>query len=241
VHDPASVEASGRPKGQVIRITRKPTLDALLGDRVQFLTEYQSASYAATYRVFVDKAREVEARVAGGTRLAEAVARNLFKLMAYKDEYEVARLHTSATFQEQLAQTFEGDYKLVHHLAPPMLAKRNEQGEPTKRAFGPWMRQAMRVLARLKGLRSTAIDPFGRTQERRTERALIEDYRTCVDELLATLSAQNLSLALDIARIPQDIRGFGHVKARHLETARTRWQSLMAQWREGFAVAKLTA
>ena len=240
-HSPASVEALSQPSGQVIQITKKPTLEAILSERAAFLIDYQNAEYAAYYRVFLGKVRAAESRVAGGTRLTEAVARNLFKLMAYKDEYEVARLHTSALFKAQIAQAFEGDYKLVHHMAPPMLAKRNAQGEPTKQAFGPWMQHAMRLLARFKGLRGTAFDPFGRTQERRTERALIEEYRACIDELLAGLTAQNLSLALDIARIPQDIRGYGHVKARHLESARTRWESLMGQWRAGFEPTRLTA
>ena len=240
-HAPASVEALSQPSGQVIQITKKPTLEAIVRERIAFLTDYQNAAYAGAYRAFVDKVRAAEAHVASGTRLSEAVARNLFKLMAYKDEYEVARLHTSAAFQAKVAQAFEGDFKLVHHLAPPMLAKRNAQGEPTKQAFGPWMQHAMRQLARLKGLRGTAFDPFGRTQERRTERALIDEYRACIDELLAHLTPLNLPLALDIARIPQDIRGFGHIKARHLDAARVRWQALMAQWRAGFEATRLSA
>ncbi len=133
-------------------------------------------SYAAGYKAFVDKVRSAEAPL-GGTRLTEAVARYLFKLMAYKDEYEVARLHTDTAFGDKIAAMFEGDYKLVHHLAPPLIAGRNSQGELVKRAFGPWMHRAFGLLARLKGLRGTAFDPFGRTEERRSERALIGEYR----------------------------------------------------------------
>ena len=116
-------------------------------------------------------------------------------------------------------------------MAPPMLSRRGANGEPKKMAFGPWMRNAMQVLARLKGLRGTKLDPFGYTAERRVERALISEYRTCIEELLGKLSADRLPLARDIAAIPQEIRGFGHVKERHLVAARAKWQTLMAQWR----------
>ncbi len=204
---------------QVIQFAKKPSLDDMVARRVEFLTAYQNAGYAAEYRSFVDKVRAAEAPL-GSTRLTEAVARYLFKLMAYKDEYEVARLHTQTGFDERIASMFEGDYRIVHHLAPPMLAKRNDKGELVKRAYGPWMRRAFSVLARLKGLRGTALDPFGRTEERRTERALIAQYRASIDEVLARLDAQRLALAVEIARIPEEIRGYGHVKARHLAAAR---------------------
>ena len=161
------------------------------------------------------------------------MARYLFKLMAYKDEYEVARLHTDPAFLAKLDAMFEGDYKLVHHLAPPLTAKRNDHGELVKQPFGPWMRSAFGVLAKLKGLRGGALDVFGRTEERRTERALIAEYRQCVEELLKTLNAGNLAQAAEIALIPEEIRGYGHVKERHLKAARSKWSSLMASWREG--------
>jgi len=167
------------------------------------------------------------------------VARSLFKLMAYKDEYEVARLHTDRSFTDKLAGMFEGDYKVVHHLAPPLLAKRNDKGELVKQAYGPWMRKAFGVLARLKGLRGTAFDPFGRTEERRAERALIQEYRACIDELLGGLQADRLALAVEIANIPQDIRGYGHVKERHLKSARSKWDALMARWRAPGAQQKV--
>ena len=235
-HDLAAVQALFKA-AQVIEFVKKPSLDEMLAKRVDFLTGYQGAAYAAQYRAFVDKVRTAEAPLKS-TRLSEAVARYLFKLMAYKDEYEVARLHTDRAFTDKIAAMFEGDYKLVHHLAPPAIAKKNNRGELIKQPFGPWMRSAFSVLARLKGLRGSAFDPFGRSEERKTERALIGEYRASIEELLGHLSAERLPLALDIARIPEDIRGYGHVKERHLKAARTKWQGLMALWRSGKAGQK---
>jgi indolepyruvate ferredoxin oxidoreductase len=165
--------------------------------------------------------------------LSEAVARYLFKLMAYKDEYEVARLHTDPAFTDQVAAMFEGDYRIVHHLAPPALARRNAQGELVKRPFGAWMRRAMGLLCRLKGLRGTALDPFGRTPERRMERALIEEYRAGIEALLPDLNDTNRALAVDIARVPEEIRGYGHVKERHAAAARLKWDALRRRWSDG--------
>ncbi|GKT16768.1 indolepyruvate ferredoxin oxidoreductase family protein [Acidovorax sp. SUPP2522] len=240
-HDLAAVQALFKA-AQVIQFVKKPGLAEVVAKREQFLTGYQNAAYAAEYKAFVEKVQAAEARTGGkGTRLSEAVARYLFKLMAYKDEYEVARLHTDAAFTAKIEGMFEGDYKLVHHLAPPLTAKKNDKGELLKQPFGPWMRKAFGVLARLKGLRGTALDPFGRTEERRTERALIAEYRACIDELLAGLTADNLPLAADIARIPEDIRGYGHVKERHLKAARAKWAVLMNQWRHPQEVLRQTA
>ena len=145
----------------------------------------------------------------------------------------MARLHTDPAFLAKIESMFEGDYKLVHHLAPPLTAKKNDQGELIKSPFGPWVRQAFGWLARLKGLRGGAFDLFGRTEERKTERALIQQYRDCIDELLSTLGPDTLPLAAEIARIPEEIRGYGHVKERHLKVARLKWDGLMAQWRAG--------
>jgi indolepyruvate ferredoxin oxidoreductase len=128
---------------------------------------------------------------------------------------------------------FEGDYRLVHHLAPPLIAKTNERGELVKRPFGPWMRSAFGVLAKLKGLRGTALDVFGRTEERRMERELITRYEATVTELLKTLNAGNRAQAAEIARLPEDIRGYGHVKLRHVLAVEPRWDALMRRWREG--------
>ncbi|HEX3140220.1 MAG TPA: indolepyruvate ferredoxin oxidoreductase family protein, partial [Rhizobacter sp.] len=231
-HDLAAVKALTQTT-QVIEFVRKSSkLEDLLAKRVDFLTGYQNAAYAAQYQAFVEKVRIAEAPL-NNQKLSEAVARYLFKLMAYKDEYEVARLHTDKSFLDKVAAQFEGDYKLNYHLAPPLLAKKNEKGELQKKQYGPWMLGAFRVLARLKTLRGTTFDPFGHTEERKTERALITEYRASIDELLNGLTAANHSLAVAIASIPEDIRGYGHVKARHLEAARAKWENLRAQWRSG--------
>jgi indolepyruvate ferredoxin oxidoreductase len=233
-HDLASVQALFKAQA-VIQFVKQPSLDESIAQRVDFLTGYQDAAYARAYKAFVDTVRAKEAPLGGRLALTEAVARYLFKLMAYKDEYEVARLHTDPAFTAKIAEMFEGDYKLVHHLAPPLLSKTNAQGELIKQPFGPWMRSAFGVLAGLKGLRGGALDVFGRSEERRTERALIAEYRACIDELLQTLDSGNRALAVEIARIPEDIRGYGHVKARQLAAARVKWQALMQRWRSSRA------
>jgi len=151
--------------------------------------------------------------------------------MAYKDEYEVARLHTETGFRERIASMFEGEYKVNYHLAPPLLATRNDKGELVKRKYGPAMVLGFRLLARLRGLRGTALDVFGHTEERRTERALIGEYRASIEEVLRGLDAGNHALALEIAMLPDAIRGFGHVKERNLAATRPRWTALMERWR----------
>ncbi|MBK6469995.1 MAG: indolepyruvate ferredoxin oxidoreductase family protein [Betaproteobacteria bacterium] len=231
-HDLAAVQALFKAQ-QVIQFVKKPSLDEMVKTRVDFLTGYQDATYAATYKAYVDQVRAAELPLGGGTALTEAVARYLFKLMAIKDEYEVARLHTDAAFTAKVAGMFEGDYKLVHHLAPPGLSKKNDKGEALKSPFGPWVRSAFGLLTKMKGLRGGALDFFGRSAERQMERALIVEYRACIDELLQTLNAGNRALAVEIARIPEEIRGYGHVKERHLKAARPKWDALMSRWRAG--------
>nr|WP_295081401.1 indolepyruvate ferredoxin oxidoreductase family protein [uncultured Roseateles sp.] len=228
-HDLAAVQALFVAT-QVINIVKRPSVEELVSKRVAFLTDYQNAAYAAAYKALVDKVQAAE-KPLGGSQLSEAVARYLFKLMAYKDEYEVARLHTDKRFTDKVAAQFEGDYKIVHHLAPPLLAKKNEKGELVKQQMGAWIRPAFGLLAKLKGLRGTAFDIFGHTEERKTERALIAEYRASIEAILAKgLTAERLKLAVDIARIPEEIRGYGHVKERHLQAARAKWASLMGQW-----------
>ncbi len=229
-HDLTSVQALFKAQ-QVIQFVKRPTLGEAVKTRVEFLTGYQDAAYATQYSTFVERVRAAESPLGGGLALSEAVARYLFKLMAYKDEYEVARLHTDRAFTDKVAAMFEGDYKLVHHLAPPAIAKKNDKGELLKRPFGPWMRTAFGLLAKMKGLRGTMLDPFGRTAERRLERALIGEYKACVEELLRTLGPENRALAAEIARLPEEIRGYGHVKERHVAAARTKWGALMQRWR----------
>jgi indolepyruvate ferredoxin oxidoreductase len=216
----------------------------LIAKRVEFLTGYQNAAYAQTYQAYVQKVRAVDESV-GGKKLAltEAVARYLFKLMAYKDEYEVARLHTDAGFHAKINAMFEGDFKLNYHLAPPGMAKKNAKGELQKKQFGPAMLTGFKLLARLKGLRGTALDPFGYTQERREERALITEYRALLEELLGVLGRTDADQtlypqALELARIPEQIRGFGHVKARNLLAVRQSWATQLDQFRHPQALQK---
>jgi indolepyruvate ferredoxin oxidoreductase len=171
-------------------------------------------------------------RAPGMTGLAEGVARYYFKLLAYKDEYEVARLYTDGRFLEQLNAQFEGDFRIEFNLAPPLVAERDlETGHLKKRTFGPWMLTAFKLLARMRRLRGTSLDIFGRSEERRMERQLIADYETVVEELLAGLDHGNHGLAVEIANIPEQIRGFGHVKQAHLEKAKQREAQLLAAFR----------
>ncbi|RYZ12216.1 MAG: indolepyruvate ferredoxin oxidoreductase family protein, partial [Comamonadaceae bacterium] len=229
--DAASVQKLVAP-GQVIEFKKRETLESLIARRIDFLTGYQNAAYAEQYRQFVARVQQAETAAVGKTSLSEAVARSLFKLMAYKDEYEVARLHTDRRFLDRIEGMFEGDYKINYHLAPPIIAKRNAKGELQKQKFGPGMLTGFRVLARLKGLRGTALDLFGRTDERRTERALIGEYRASIEEVIARLDAANHAVALEIASLPDQIRGYGHVKERNLAAARTRWAELMKRLRD---------
>ncbi|WP_382153063.1 indolepyruvate ferredoxin oxidoreductase family protein [Hydrogenophaga sp. ANAO-22] len=240
-HDLQAVAALWQKAGageQVIQFKKRDSLDDLIARRVDFLTGYQNAGYADQYRHFVNRVRASEASL-GKTTLTEAVARNLFKLMAYKDEYEVARLHSDPAFHARLASQFEGDYKLKVHLAPPLIAKKNERGELVKQPFGPFMFKVFKLLARFKGLRGTSLDIFGRTEERRTERALIGQYRSDVEALLTGLTSTNHALAVEIARLPEQIKGFGHVKERHLAAARSRREGLLQQWRQPEAAPNL--
>jgi indolepyruvate ferredoxin oxidoreductase len=228
-HDRARVEALLSP-GQVVEFKKRETVESLVARRVEFLTAYQDAAYSAQYQAFVEKVRAAETPL-GTTTLTESVARYLFKLMAYKDEYEVARLHTDTAFLEKINGMFEGDFKLNYHMAPPLIAKKNAKGELIKQPFGPAMMTAFKLLARLKGLRGGAFDIFGKTEERKTERALIGEYRASIEEVLKSLSAANHATAVEIARIPEQIKGFGHVKERHLKAARQNWSALMAAYR----------
>ena len=207
-------------------------LEAIVERRAAFLVDYQDAAYAGRYRALVERVREAErARAKGMRGLAEAVALGYFKLLAYKDEYEVARLHAAPEFRRRLEATFDGDWTLEFHLAPPLFARRDPvTGEPRKLRYGPWMMRVFGVLARLKGLRGTALDPFGYTRERRRERRLIERYEQVVSSLLGGLDHTNHAVAVEIASLPDRIRGFGHVKARSMEEAGRREAELLERF-----------
>jgi len=206
---------------------------ALIDRRATGLVSYQNAAYAAKYRSFVERCAKAEQKVApgGDLLLSRAVANNLFKLMAYKDEYEVARLYRSAEFNAALKQQFEGDFTLRFHLAPPSLTKPKGGGAPPrKRAFGSWMMSFFALLAHLKILRGTALDPFGYTEERRMERRLIDEYRMLIEHLLARLSPATLVPAVRLAALPEKIRGYGHVKTASVETLKREERLLLQQF-----------
>jgi indolepyruvate ferredoxin oxidoreductase len=240
-HDWTAVEGLAKQQdtaAQVIEFKRTPSLDDVIARRVAFLTDYQNSAYASQYRALVEQVRAVEGRLvdpARSLRLTEAIARYYFKLMAYKDEYEVARLHADSAFKARVAGMFEGDYKIKFHLAPPLLARRDAEGHLIKKEFGPWMMQAFNVLAKLKFLRGTVLDVFGHTAERKTERALIVEYRDTVSRLLPRLTADNLSKAVAIASIPEEIRGYGHIKERHLKAAKEREAGLLKEFEASVA------
>ena len=194
--DPKALEAliEPRPQEQNNSLKLSQSFGETVDRRTAFLTAYQNAGYARRYRNLVEKVRTVEAEKAPGhCGLAEAVARYLFKLMAYKDEYEVARLYSETSFLDRVKSTFDGDkLRFEFHLAPPLLARRNpETGEPKKMSFGPWMLKVFAILAKLKFLRGTAFDPFGYTAERRMERRLISEYEQLLGEIVEHLTPNN--------------------------------------------------
>ncbi|MFI4999369.1 MAG: indolepyruvate ferredoxin oxidoreductase family protein [Reyranellales bacterium] len=235
-HDRAAVEKLLAPATNVVPLTRlSRTLDEVVAARARHLAGFQNAALAERYKALVAKVRSAEQKTGptgGSSALAESVARNYAKLLAYKDEYEVARLFTEAAFQAELGQQFEGDYKLKFNLAPPLFSRRDPKtGHLLKQEFGAWMLPAFRLLAKMKSLRGTRLDIFGYTAERKRERALIAEYEALVDELLAGLSPANHALAVKLASVPDDIRGYGHVKDAHLEKAKRKEAELLAQWR----------
>jgi len=202
------------------------SLDKMIAARVEQLTAYQDAAYAKRYVDLVVSVREAEQRVRGSQHLARAVATNLYKLMAYKDEYEVARLYTDGRFLERVSQAFEGRPLVRFQMAPPVFRRRNAQGQPLKSEFGPWMLKALQMLVPLRRLRGTVLDPFGRTAERRMERQLIADYVAQVELIVACLDKVKFETALALAKLPEQIRGFGHVKEEAVVAVRARWEML---------------
>lgn len=236
--DAIEQEVKALAPAQVIEFKRKPSLEDVIKRRIEFLTGYQNAAYAESYREFVERVRAEESKViAAGQplKLTEAVARYLFKLMAYKDEYEVARLHSDPAFKARIANMFEGDYQIKYHLAPPLLSKRDANGHLVKQQFGSWVGKVFPLLAKLRFLRGTMLDPFGHTDERKTERALITQYRDTIASLCASLTADNLSQVVAVASIPEEIRGYGHVKERHLRNAKEKEAQLLAALKSGGA------
>ena len=230
--DRAAVAARATPNAAAPESHRiSETLDELVGRRVEFLTAYQNAAYARRYFDRIGRVRQAEAGL-GSTALTEAAARALFKVMAYKDEYEVARLYAESDFQKRVADQFEGPYELRFHLAPPLLAECDPAtGHLKKKVYGAWMLGAFRLLAKLRRLRGTPFDIFGRTEERRAERRLVTEYEALLDEIVAGLSPENHAVAVELAALPLEIRGFGHVKAANLERTKATETELLARFR----------
>ena len=249
--DPARVKAvAAAQRGEAtagLAPPRSRSLDEVIETRSTFLRDYQDDALAARYRELVERVREFEGRVCPGrTELTEAVARNYFKLLAVKDEYEVARLHTQSGFLESLAQQFEGQYQVAFNFAPPLLARRHPHtGQPMKKEYGPWVLPVLRLLARMRFLRGTAFDPFGRTHERRVERELVSSYEESIGHILDMrephLDAARHATAVELASVPQDIRGYGHVKLRSVAQAADRSAALLQQLRRRVVPLKMAA
>jgi indolepyruvate ferredoxin oxidoreductase len=238
--DPKALEVliEPRPQQQNDALRLSQSFAETVERRDSFLTAYQNANYARRYRNWVEKVRTIEAEKAPGQcGLAEAVARYLFKLMAYKDEYEIARLYSETSFLDRVKSGFDGDrLRFELHLAPPLLARRDPRtGEPKKMSFGPWMLWVFTVLAKLKFLRGTMFDPFGYTAERKMERRLVGDYEKLLGEIVEQLTPDNHRIAVGLAMIPEKIRGFGPVKQRHLAAAKAEEAALREQFKAGAA------
>jgi indolepyruvate ferredoxin oxidoreductase len=232
--DQTLVASRATPSGTIPDSHRvSETLDEVIARRVAFLARYQNAAYAARYANWIDRVRAAENAVLDGSlALADAAARALFKLMAYKDEYEVARLYTDSDFLKRVGEQFEGDYRLKFHLAPPLVAERDlATGQLKKREYGPWMLGAFRVLARLKWLRGTPFDVFGCVEERRAERAAIADYEAQLGEIIANLTVANHATAVELAALPLEIRGFGHVKEANRRRVAAKAETLLGSFR----------
>ncbi|MBZ0215277.1 MAG: hypothetical protein K8F25_01885, partial [Fimbriimonadaceae bacterium] len=232
VHDLNAVEKIVSPEEALADAPH--SLDDTINLRAEFLTAYQNENDAQRYVNMITRLRSAEAeQMSGEESLTDAAARSLFKLMAYKDEYEVARLYTDGTFKTKVAEVFEGDYKLNVHLAPPLLAKRNASGELIKQAYGPWIMNAFKFLAKLKVARGTAFDPFGYTSERKMERQLIKDFERILEEITTNLTPDRHALAVELADLPQKIRGFGHIKQEAVSVYENEKEALLAQFRAG--------
>ena len=202
------------------------TLDEMIRRRADFLTGYQDEAWAKRYRDLVEQVRQET----GDEALTEAVAKSLFKLMSYKDEYEVARLHMESGFLDRLEKEFEGGFTVNYHLAPPFLSSGlDARGRPLKRRFGPWIQLPFRILAKLKRLRGTPLDPFGYTAERRMERDLIGWYEGVVETILARYESGDREALVAAAKAPMDIRGYGPVKEKAVEKVKAEVDRLFSK------------
>lgn len=209
-------------------VSPEPTLDELIETRHRHLVSYQNQRWADQYRESVADVRKAEETL-GQTNLllTRAVAQQLYRFMAYKDEYEVARLFAETDFMKEVENTFEGDFKVHFHLAPPLLnGETDAQGRPKKRRFGPWMFRAFRLLAKLRGLRGTLADPFRYSADRKLDRAMLRDYQSLVSRIGAELNTSNFETFLQLAELPADVRGFGPVREQAAENIKEKRSQL---------------
>jgi indolepyruvate ferredoxin oxidoreductase len=229
----AAPDALRRLEGAAGGTAAPDTLDALIARREAFLTAYHDGALAQRYRALVERVRRAETALGNGSdALTDAVARQYARLLAVKDEYEVARLYSDGAFVRSLGEQFERWDAIRFHMAPPLLARRGADGRPRKIAFGRWLMPAMRVLARARRVRGRWFDPFGHTAERRLERQLARDYEALIGEVLALLTAERHAQAVALARLPETIRGYGHVKLANLASVEVRWRELLLRYRE---------
>lgn len=229
---PERIDAAVHNKVSALDPKPLSTLADIKAHRIDLLTRYQNARWAKRYAALVERVQAAEAAVKPGQEtLAVTVARNFAKLMSYKDEYEVGRLYSDSVFQERLAQAFEPGAKIRYNLAPPLFSRRDPRtGHLQKREFGAWMGPVFKILAGLKGLRGTPLDVFGYTEERRMERQLIKDYAALITRLCNELTPANLPIALQLAALPAQVRGFGHVKEANVDKMRERQAQLLTEF-----------
>jgi indolepyruvate ferredoxin oxidoreductase len=234
--DPGAIASLLSPAASVIQFTAPSSLEQTIAFRVDWLTKYQNGAYAERYLTAVRKVQARERLIDGdGAKfaVAKAVARYLFKVMAFKDEYEVARLHADPAFRQQIAAQFDGHYRLEFHLAAPLVSKKTPgSGIPSKRRFGGWMMNVFRLLAQLKFLRDTPCDVFGYTRERAQERRLRTEYFELTEMLAESLTRENRAVALKLAQLPEKIRGYGHVKLAAIAHAGELRNALMDEYRQ---------
>jgi len=227
--DPTVIEDLLNPVSEPVEVKPEPTLEQLIETRHQHLVSYQNRRWADSYRELVERVRQAEQGIGQqGLLLTRTVAEQLYRFMAYKDEYEVARLFAETDFMKEVEKTFEGDFKVHFHLAPPILNRGTDaRGRPQKRQFGPWMFRAFKLLAKLRGLRGTALDPFRHSADRKLDRALLADYRQLAERISRELSSDNHETFLQLAELPADVRGFGPVREQAVEAVRERQQQLL--------------
>lgn len=242
-HDPKQVEllmeqGAAIPEWEVLSVTT----DELIARRESDLVDYQSKSYAKKFTTLINQVREAEAKLAGDNEdITEAAARYLYKLMAYKDELEVARLYTDGTWQKQIEENFSGDYEIKFHMAPPLISKRDPiTGQLKKREFGGWMLSALKLASKFKGMRNTPLNPFGYSAERKEDKEILSQYESVLKQIISGLNEENKEVALEMAHVPEFIRGYGHVRTENVEVAQRRWTTLNEQFKNPLKIIKVT-